>query len=231
MGFFAALFGGAVLAGKSLVDSYRKESAEERWNKYRCINRKVTNSVLESQIHQQMCDSKEGRIQMLDEIEDELEEIFGSNWRAFYRYYIFNWSRGYDDNRNLIFTGYINPENEYFLAGYEGTFSEVMVSEIGGFLNIWNLACEVWMSKKGFIACGRNKYNTMFGIRGCGDAERKAVATKACQIIERNLQNAHPDMNLRLRLDYSEFGKNGMPKLAWEHWLYAWELDTSLKPW
>lgn len=138
------------------------------------------------------------RFECLDMIQDDLLEVFGSNWKQLFEEYpcYYGWYK----------TGNRGKEKEYdsFLT-------------LPYFRNIWNIAYQIWLSKQGFIPYGKEKYSLWeeeiggagLGVKEKGytgdtiiqaatsenaeaETQNKALIMKACRVIERNLREKHP---------------------------------------
>ena len=120
---------------------------------------------------------------MADSISDDLKYIFGNEWRT-------------EINFPLIYN-------------YSSICSEC---EYRGMFSHWvQIVYEVWLAKKGFLRQLRSGFN-IASIHGVSNEQNRGFALRACEMIEKNLQAAHPNLQLRLRL------KNGTPyNLEWEH--------------
>ena len=114
---------------------------------------------------------------MIKDIHDDLREVFGENWKEIYK------------NAGL-YHGYNIGDFRDFDC-YNGSCSE-------GFRNVWNLAYEIVLAKKGLIPYNRDNYRIRNPITGINRGEQFDVAKKACRIIEKYMQQAHPDLNLAL---------------------------------
>ena len=87
--FFNALFGGAYLGGKYTSDKNNKVKAEQRWNKYKKIENEITNSSFEDKHKRILEQSSDTRFEMLNEIADDLNDIFGMEWASMFASYKF----------------------------------------------------------------------------------------------------------------------------------------------
>lgn len=113
--FFLALFGGLYYAGKSSYHKSQDSLVTNRNRKY-----EITQSTIRCSTHPKTL--ADGWV-MLDEIEDELIELFGSEW-------VWLFKRSY---------GYEHPKRKMY---------DPKVLDWG----IWAMAYNIWLSKQGLIS-------------------------------------------------------------------------------
>lgn len=189
------------------VSSYKLE----RWSIDE-INKRIICNFIPDSPQVKPPKTKEERWIMVESIKDDLEYIFGKNWREF-----------------LINTEYDNSI---------GTFSRLPIRD--RFYNPWHIAYEVWVSSKGYIdyktrpdKCYRIN-SASYGIDlGSVEEAKKSwypeplvnreegrnIRMRACQTIERNLQACHPDLSESLRLlQYNPKKRNDYSgNLVWDY--------------
>lgn len=207
--FFAALFGGAYLAGRSIRDAALDSAIEARNKRYREIVNNLTDDKLEYQMRGEMdwkrrygapplSDVMEKRWKMLREIPNEdLVYVFGANWEA-------------------IFT----KERVYLPYASSGIYE--------AFGSIWEVAFNMWLSSKNLISSRHTSYyHTRFVIRGLPEEiDKTQVALKACKIIERNIQKKHPEYFMCINPV-----KDKENTLTWSFWLDSCDIRYGARPW
>ncbi len=102
-------------------------------------------------------------------VEDDLKEIFDDEW---------------DNAKKLICLS----GNDYGMTMGQG------------FHNVTNLVNEVIVAKHGFVESRRQSYtlnSILYDFVNCRGKHR-AINFRACKVIERYMQEAHPDLNLCL---------------------------------
>lgn len=206
---FAALFGGAFLAGRSIRNAALDSLIEARNKRYREIVDELTKGTLEGQMRDKMewkrrygCPTydevQKVRWDMLREIPNEdLVYVFGANWEA-------------------IFT----KERVYLPYASSGIYE--------AFGSIWEVAFNMWLSSKNLISSRHTSYyHTRFVIRGLPEEmDKTQVALKACKIIERNIQKKHPEYFMCINPV-----KNKENTLTWSFWLDNCDIRYGARPW
>lgn len=206
---FAALFGGAFLAGRSIRNAALDSLIEARWKEYRRIVDELTKGTLEGQMRDKMewkrrygCPTydevQKVRWDMLREIPNEdLVYVFGANWEA-------------------IFT----KERVYLPYASSGIYE--------AFGSIWEVAFNMWLSSKNLISSRHTSYyHIRFVIRGLPEEmDKTQVALKACKIIERNIQKKHPEYFMCINPV-----KNKENTLTWSFWLDNCDIRYGARPW
>ena len=206
---FAALFGGAFLAGRSIRNAALDSLIEARNKRYREIVDELTKGTLEGQMRDKMewkrrygCPTydevQKVRWDMLREIPNEdLVYVFGANWEA-------------------IFT----KERVYLPYASSGIYE--------AFGSIWEVAFNIWLSSKNLISSRHTSYyHTRFVIRGLPEEmDKTQVALKACKIIERNIQKKHPEYFMCINPV-----KNKENTLTWSFWLDNCDIRYGARPW
>ena len=200
---FGALFGGAYLMYKVGSDNARKQESEARYNKYRQIQQRVTNSDLEWKMRTKMSfkyrDSTEKimkalseRDKMVSEVsEKDMEYVFGSDWRE-------------------LFAQKPLP----YLADQLPSYTPEC------FHYIHEVAFNLWMSQKGYIVgdhCAKG-YSAKCIITGLPDEQqgrRYGITDRAVEVILRNVQKYHPEC--RLEQDPIKPGLK-----SWSFWVDVW---------
>lgn len=206
---FAALFGGAFLAGRSIRNAALDSLIEARNKRYREIVDELTKGTLEGQMRDKMewkrrygCPTydevQKVRWDMLREIPNEdLVYVFGANWEA-------------------IFT----KERVYLPYASSGIYE--------AFGSIWEVAFNMWLSSKHLISSRHTSYyHTRFVIRGLPEEiDKTQVALKACEIIERNIQKKHPEYFMCINPV-----KDKENTLTWSFWLDSCDIRYGARPW
>lgn len=206
---FAALFGGAFLAGRSIRNAALDSLIEARNKRYREIVDELTKGTLEGQMRDKMewkrrygCPTydevQKVRWDMLREIPNEdLVYVFGANWEA-------------------IFT----KERVYLPYASSGIYE--------AFGSIWEVAFNMWLSSKNLISSRHTSYyHIRFVIRGLPEEmDKTQVALKACKIIERNIQKKHPEYFMCINPV-----KNKENTLTWSFWLDNCDIRYGARPW
>lgn len=181
--FLIALFGGAYYGGKLLDERNRKREGKVRQAIYDEIEAKTRYPM--------------GKIIppktweefwiMCESISDDLKFIFGKEWRTMLNY-------TFIPNKDV---------SSYCIGHYDRDL----------FVHPMQIAYEVWVSNKGYIS--RRKYNYSViatDPNKTTNDEDKSIALRSCQMIEKNVQFAHPDLPLRLWTDVDR-----PYLLRWEH--------------
>lgn len=207
--FFAALFGGAFLAGRSIRDSAMVSAAEARRKRYREIVDKLEDQILENQMRGKLDwkkphnsysyeQAQKARWDMLREIPNrDLVYVFGENWEEIFK-------------KERVFL-------PYSTGGVTDAFG-----------SIWEIALNLWLSGK-HIICSRHSayYNTRFIINGLPEEmDKTQVALKACKVIERNIQKKYPEYFMCVNPI-----KNKEHLLTWSFWLDNCDICYGKRPW
>lgn len=160
----------------------------------------------------------DNRWEAAQSISDDLEEIFGHDWKQI-----------------------LEKERPDISWSYQK-------SVFDSFSCAWNIVFEMWYSKQGYIPQDGNRYNLratpLFkketGIKKTIDIQniqeshvadvccRIDTGMKICRVIEENMRDAHPQLNLRLCCgDYE-----GQPDmLVWDHKYKSVNIKPIYYPW
>lgn len=182
--FFGFLIFGGYIAWKLIDDRATKEAYNDFMDKTERIDNDIKLSSKESDYISNQIKSPDTRIMILEEISDELEEIYGENWREIFE--------------NLP---------------YRQTQTITLDYDCG-------VAFHIWCSKKGKLP---KWFSDRYDLIGDEDIVNKKI--KVCQIIEKNMQTFHPELEIVFHP-----GKKIMPnksikyytelyrgELAWKH--------------
>lgn len=186
--FFIALFGGAHYGKKFYNDRVKTNDYDNNYKGLSDVNNKIwlPHDLPYSLLWYEMKDDKEKRIDVINSVYTELEEIFGADWRNLYR----------DYHKN--FSTHNNSRYEEYWIDYDAN-SECRFT-------IWTVAFNIWISKKGYCS-------PLFDLKArqkefCGglpielfyDGEKNyEFAWKYINIILCNLKKYHPDVELHIR--------------------------------
>lgn len=207
---FAALFGGLGYAAKSTYNKYQIQSVKSRNRGYELTELAVRRYDTPKTI-------ADGWV-MLDEIEDELVDIFGDDWVP-----LFKGGGGW----------YKNPKKE---PGYE----------FEGKWGVWTIAYNIWLSKQGnifdveyhivspehfgeiaLIPEERWKYPHL-----AGKDNGHKILLKMFKMIEHNMQTFYPDQDFSLWLHYTTQFYDKTPwTIKWRYWFESIGYAPTKRPW
>ena len=182
-GFFAGLFGGLYYTGKILNERAENKLYEKRRNDYKSIADQIICPLGYDEYKAPR--TREAFWIMAESISEDLKYVFGENWRA--------------------------EVNFPLILNYDLVCTEQ--ESRGMFTHPLQVVYEIWLSKKGKISWLRSRRFHLAGFVYANNEETRGIVLRACEIIEKNLQEAHPELPLRLRV------KDGCEYLLeWEHW-------------
>lgn len=201
---FAALFGGAYIAGRVGSEKAATKASNRRRETYRDINNQITNIALEDKMRSEMHwgkpydtdrwhTTKAAIKKMESEVpERDMEYVFGGNWRDLF---------------NNKFTPYIV---------YDGLN--------GGFNCIHEVAFNLWLANKHLISTNHTSgYVIECRMKDVDHALSRGIALRACEVIESHIQETHPELRLYYHDGTSEMSYNNgnltYRRLEWSHWL------------
>lgn len=207
--FFVALFGGLGYTAKSSYNKFQTQSVKSRNRKY-----EITDATVRR--HDTPKTLADGWV-MLNEIEDELVDIFGNDW-------VWLFKRSY---------GYSNPK-------------KVVGREFDGTWGVWAIAYNIWLSKQGCISDveyqivspkhfgeiyltpeERWKYPHL-----AGKANGHRIILKMFKTIEYNMQTRFPDQNFGLWLHHTtQFYDKSPWTIKWNYWFESIGCAPTTKPW
>ena len=200
--FLVAFFGGLFYGGKSLDDKLQTLDYSNREKTYHKTHDRIYN--YQKIISMPYPKNQEEFWTMTDSIKDDLKYIFGESWKR-------------------------EMERAMFGKQYSYQFfKECCHSSVPGtFQSVLQIPYEVWISKQG-LSC-REAFNySGIGELVSGSEKDKGIALRALETIEKNLQNCHPDLELRLRTDTTQ---NHSYKLVWEHYQIIYNLVLGKRLW
>lgn len=142
---------------------------------------------------------------MRDEISDDLRYIFGDDWRQ----ETHRWCPVTSDSWDYSRFGVLKPD----------------------FQNSSEIVYKVWLSKYGYLCF--YAYSGDYSLTVSGKSGKyRDIALRAYEVIERNLREAHPDLNLTLRVRVNEKTGEEMPDwLEWEHHQRGYRKKLGRRPW
>lgn len=164
LSFFVALFGGMYYGGRLLYEKSVAKSHDDFRDYVRRIDEMITAPI---EVERQGEDIFLRRINLeetLDSMSDDMQFVFGDNWKSLFF--------DFDPPCRLDFTSYVM-----------------------GFDSIFHIAYWLWITKRGYShgTCHHiTGINPYFPIAEIKDEFRAEIAIKACFIMERNMQRAHP---------------------------------------
>lgn len=154
--------------------------------------------------------SQDPREQIIGEIKDDLEYVFQEN----------------TEKAIDCFKEYMTYDKNKFLYGYDW---KDRIAGKSGFRHTNNVIWNIWLSKHGYLDYWYSFLGYQYATRmeGLETAEEfKNVPLRACKVIERNIQKAHPDIPLRI-FAYERY--KGTPG-AWPHLSWEFTFNNSGKP-
>ena len=202
---FAALFGGAYVIAKCAGYHNRDVECSREVKKVLEIDEMLTRLDKDKSFFNNI-----NELEMLNEIEDDLEYIYGTK----------EWRKYYDTH-----ACFAQRMREY----------DIRPSWIG---DIWTVAYEVFLSTKGQIPWerkyGYNACSIVNGVKGVNyeipapeeiRQEHREIIRRFFKVLEKNLQKHHPDLNMRLWATYKhDF------MFKWEYRFFGERPRTS-RPW
>lgn len=210
--FFFALFGGLGYAAKSSYNKSKTNSIESRRRGYEITEMAIRKYDTPKTL-------ADGWV-MLEEIEDELIELFGTEWVQIFKHQY----------------GYENPKRKVGLV-------------FNGIWGVWAIAYNIWLSKRGYISdveyhivspeqFGEISLSREDSYRYpylSGKTNGHRVLLQMFQIMERNMQENFPDQNFGLWLYYSELATQTSASnpwtIKWSYWFDSVGLSPLKKPW
>lgn len=182
-----------------------KLAGEKASKKYYGNKRAVFNSI-EEKIRLNLADplykppkTREEFWIMCESIIDDLRYIFGEKWRSKLNYPLLTSYQRICEQTDVVRNTFTHPVQ---------------------------LAYHIWLSKKGKYHFNYfDGYNRRF-YYGERNEETEEIAVRACKTIEKNMQLAHPDLQLRLVVNREE------PHLVrWEHFYNSCDIHGLERPW
>lgn len=207
--FFVALFGGLGYAAKSSYNKFQTQSVKSRNRKY-----EITDAAIRRRDAPKTL--ADGWV-MLNEIENELTELFGDDWVQ-----IFKCQYGYE-----------NPKKK-------------LGREFNGVWGVWAIAYNIWLSKQGYISDVEYQIVSpkCFGeIRLTPEESRRyphlagktnghRVILKMFQMMEHNIQLRLPEQNFGLWLYHTtQFYDKSPWTVKWSYWFENIGCTPTTKPW
>lgn len=211
--FFIALFGGLYYVGKSSSEKSKTKDAAHRNKTYDAVDATLR------QYRNYPKTLADGWV-MLNEIQNELEDLFGVNWAEIYK----NCSGGF-------LSTYPHPcENPNRTKNPRRCCQ----------WNIWAIAYNIWLSKQGYISDVEYDINNP---QNFGEIENyhwlqkypilndtQKLLTKMYQMIELNIQNKHPDLKLGLWLHRMDESSDPW-HIKWSYYFDRVGYTPTTKPW
>lgn len=185
--FFIALFGGMYYGGKILSEKTDKKVLNAKRSTYDSIRHSIINF---DGIKKLEMEFRVNRLEILNELSDELKYILGDNYLDLYGKYKFR-----DSVNNEL-------DRKYHLDSLPSIFGQ------GRIENIWNLAFMVYLAKNGLALYDslRTKYyidglftenrQRLLNEQEC--REQRMVAIRLGKVIERYLSKKYPGDTARL---------------------------------
>ncbi len=197
---FGALFGGAWLLHKFTSEKSASKSFDRRFQITEAIRKSVSDWDFERELRKKFFyilppDVENGTIKLTQELHEkiwndalemrnnvihniipasDMEFVFGENWEEWFEQ--------------------LPEEYDWLRNQYEWAFD-------GKFGGIWEVVFNIWLSMQGYIGHHHTNdgYQYKMDIVGVLHDDRIRVATRACQVIERNiLQNYNNDEGFKL---------------------------------
>lgn len=170
--FFIALFGSIFYGSKYVKDKNATKEATARRDVSDAYYTKVNNIALENKLHYIFCHD---RYVALDEISDNLTNIFGAEWKTVYK---------------------TNPFFEKLIgSAYRDTL---------GFKDVWSVAYDIYLAKHGLAPARHYNTSTKIrGIDepDYSTETSKKIGIATCREIEHNIQQSHGVFGFRLYQD------------------------------
>ena len=189
---FGALFGGAWLLHKFTNEKLASKAFDRRFQTTEAIRKSVSDWEFERELRSKFFyilppDIENGTVTLTPEIHEkiwnnvletrdnvihniipssDMEFVFGENWEE--------WFEQLPVDYNSL----------------KNTYESNLFGEFGG---IWEVVFNIWLSEQGYIGYWHtyHGYQYKMDIVGVLHNDRISVATRACQIIERNILEKH----------------------------------------
>ena len=193
---FGALLGGAYLLHKTSQDKYNHKMFQRRLDSAERIRSMVSSWDYESQLRSKFFytlspDIENGTIKLTEELHEKI------------------WNDVIETRKNVMYN--IIPESDMiYIFGetwkewfdsldidYNSLKDTHRFQMDGAFGSVWELIFNVWLSMHGYIGTEHtyHGYQFMHGMVGILHENREGIATRACEIIERNINNKHPNID------------------------------------
>ena len=173
---FALLIIGTFLIIRYTYRSLRIGSVGYLYQRACQINKQLTDMRLIDNVLCKLSSGVDGRKEILGDISDELLLIFGENWDDYFKHFAKNEEYSFNSDRDWVWPRF-------------GTFD-----------NIWTMAAAVWLAKHGSLS-EADGHLIDRPIRGYNESDVLIVLANSLGIIEREMQEHHPDMTLRFLFD------------------------------
>lgn len=230
--FFLALFGGLYYAGKSSYNKSQVQATENRNRKY-----EITQSVIRCSTHPK---TVADAWVMVNEIEDEIVELFGNDWVWLFKRY------GREHPQPLLMKNKPIPS---FTSQYNQPKRAMYDPKIQNW-DVWAIAHNIWLSKQGLIsdyhyAIISPEYFGKISLTPeeqyryphlAGATNGHNVLLKMFKMMEANMQKhfANSDLKIGLWLDDIDFDHS----INHGNWCLKWSYDfehrglcPTRKPW
>ncbi len=189
---FGALFGGAWLLHKFTSEKSASKAFDRRFQTIEAIRKSVSDWEYEREMRSKFFyilppDIQNGTIKLTPELHEkiwndvlemrdnvvhniipakDMEFVFGENWEEWFEQ--------------------LPEEYDWLRNQYESAFG-------GKFGGIWEVVFNIWLSMQGYIGYWHTYrgYNYKHDIVGVLHDDRIRVATRACQVIERNIRKRY----------------------------------------
>ena len=212
--FFIALFGGAYILNKLSGEKTNHKIAQRKLDRAESIRELLYDFEVERQYREKFfyklpIDVENGTLPFTNELYESLIEnvlktrddvihniipesdmiyVFGENWDEWFK------------SRPTDFDSLQEPASSW-------TFPH--------FQNIWDVVFNIWFSMNGFLTYDHtfSGYNFMMDIQGVLHKDRIKVASRACEVIERNINEKKPGIyGLKLYTSSTQGSK-----LVWQY--------------
>ena len=210
---FGALLGGGYLLYKYTSDKHSNKAFKRQQASKAAIRKKVSDLVKECEMREKMFytlprDVENGTVKLTPELHQKLKDDV-INMR-------------YDIIHNIIPTKdmeYVFGEDwENIFMSYPTDYESLRDLDSSNFMakfgDIWEIVFNIWFSTYGYIAYDHTDsgYRYKMGIRGVPHEDTIQVASRACQIIERNLLEKYDNDGFKLYVSSIDDSK-----LIWEY--------------
>lgn len=182
--------------GKLIDEGLRKDEGNRLRKKYQPIEDNIRRPLTE---YLPPKTRDEFRI-MCESISDDLQFVFGDDWR-----------------KKLDFP---------YLRDYEFYCNRINGRHM--FTHPTNIAYNIWLAKKGYYDYIKfiEGYHTVYDDEKADYEDNRRLALRVCQAIEKNLQAAHPDLDLKLlSIPFRPY------MLQWEHNLQKLGINDGERLW
>lgn len=164
--FLIALFGGIYYIVRYTIEKTDKEIAKREYNYRKIFRGVITAPISVSECGERLFSNIDTTIQTIDdEIRDDIEFIFGKEWRDIFKsfvapapLYMDIYMDGFDNILNIAFRVWLSKR---------------------GYVNSASSRCE--------------NINPYFGINGVPLNRRSEIAIKTCYVLEKNIQQQRPE--------------------------------------